>query len=71
MHANEIKARWMTFLEENSDIGALALNWPEQRSLVVSFRELYNFDQDFAEILLDNPNLFLKCGDSGLREICK
>ena len=25
----------------------------------------------FAEILLDNPNLFLKCGDSGLREICK
>ena len=29
MHANEIKARWMTFLEENSDIGALP-NWPEQ-----------------------------------------
>ena len=52
----------MTFLEENSDIGALPNS--EQRSLVVSFRELYNFDQDFAEILLDNPNLFLKCGDS-------
>ena len=71
MHANEIKARWMTFLEESTDIGALVLNWPEQRSLVVSFRELYNFDQDFAKILLNNPNLFLKCGDSGLREICK
>tara|TARA_Y100001968_G_scaffold263889_1_gene252609 strand:+ start:1360 stop:3492 length:2133 start_codon:yes stop_codon:yes gene_type:complete len=71
MHANEIKARWMTFLEENSDIGALALNWPEQKSLVVSFRELFNFDQDFAKILLDNPNLFLKCGDIGLRDICK
>jgi replicative DNA helicase Mcm len=71
MHANEIEARWMTFLEENSDIGALALKWPEQRSLTVSFREVYSFDQDFAEIFLINPSLSLRCGDSALRKICK
>ena len=66
MHANEIKARWMTFLTEYCDVGALAINWPEQRSLVISFRELYNFDQDFAEIFLNNPNTFLKTANSAL-----
>jgi len=71
MHASEIEARWMTFLEENADIGALALNWPDQRSLIVSFRDIYNFDQDFAEMLLMNPSLTLRCGDSALRKICK
>ena len=71
MHANEIEARWITFLEENADIGALALNWPEQRSLIVSFRELYNFDSDFAEVLFNMPSLFLRCGENGLRKICK
>ncbi len=71
MHANEIEARWMTFLEENTDIGALALNWPEKRSLTVSYREVYNFDQDFAGIFLVNPSLSLRCGDSALRKICK
>ena len=71
MHANEIEARWTTFLEENVDIGTLALNWPDQRSLIVSFRELYNFDSNFAEILFTNPSLFLRCGEKGLRKICK
>ncbi|RAH14412.1 MAG: hypothetical protein CMB56_005860 [Methanobacteriota archaeon] len=71
MHANEIEARWMTFLEENIDVGTLALNWPDQRSLVVSFRELYNFDSDFAKILFTTPSLFLRCGEKGLKKLCK
>ena len=71
MHASEIEARWTTFLEENADIGALALNWPEQRSLITSFREIFNFDQDFAETLLVNPSLTLRCGGNALRKFAK
>ena len=44
----------------------LKANYPEKKSFVFSFRELHKYDSDFAEKMIENPDLFLMAAQMAL-----
>jgi len=44
----------------------LKANYPEKKSFIFSFKELHKYDSDFAEKMVENPDLFLMAAQMAL-----
>ena len=67
----EIKQLWLDFLSQTEygrKLLDITYNYPDLKSLVVSFEDIANYDDDFAEDLLRFPEEYLEIGESALRE---
>ncbi len=51
------------------DIEFLASNYPTERSLMVDYKKLEDFDLSFAEKLLENPNLLLEAANIAIKKM--
>jgi len=51
------------------DIEYLASNYPTERSLVVDYKKLEDFDLALAEKLLENPNLLLEAANIAIKKM--
>ena len=67
----EIKGLWHDFLSQ-TEYGRKLLDviysYPDTKSLIVKFRDIDNYDDDFAEDLLQYPEIYLEIGERALRE---
>lgn len=64
-------SNWETFLLRyyKEDITSMVLDYPNTRSLLISFSKLESFDPELAQILIDSPDEVLKCAAEALRQI--
>ncbi len=51
------------------DIEYLASNYPTERSLMVDYKKLEDFDLPLAEKILDNPNLLLEAANIAIKKM--
>ncbi len=68
----ELLAKWEEFFEEqayHSRILSLADEYPETRSLEVSFEDLDRYDTDFAMFLLKRPQTAIAAGEETIRRL--
>ena len=67
----DLPARWKTFLLEqfHDAIEDLRVTWPDLQSLEVHFREIENFDPEFAQDIIDNPDDHIEASIRVLREV--
>ena len=67
----DLPARWKTFLLEqfHDAIEDLRVTWPDLQSLEVHFRDIENFDPEFAQDIIDNPDDHIDASIRVLREV--
>ena len=67
----DLPARWKTFLLEqfHDAIEDLRVTWPDLQSLEVHFRDIENFDPEFAQDIIDNPDDHIEASIRVLREV--
>ena len=67
----DLPARWKTFLLEqfHDAIEDLRVAWPDLQSLEVHFRDIENFDPEFAQDIIDNPDDHIEASIRVLREV--
>jgi len=68
----ELQSRWASVLEEagrRPEILALSDQYPEERSLTVTFSEIERVDTALADVLLDRPEEVLDAGQRAMREL--
>ncbi|MCJ7444357.1 MAG: minichromosome maintenance protein MCM [Methanotrichaceae archaeon] len=67
----DLVIKWDEFLRSRYWDGLLKLadSYPDQRSLVISFSDLDRYDPDFAEELLESPEILLDAAKTALLEI--
>lgn len=66
-----LQAKWDSFLQDycKTEIQAAALDWPETRSVTVSFNHLQLRDPDLADYLLLRPQHALRVGAAALHQV--
>lgn len=67
----QLQAKWDSFLQDycKADIQAVALDYPERRSLVVPFNHIQLRDPDLADYLLAKPAHALRVGALALHQV--
>lgn len=69
---DDIKRKWNDFFDEydyNEEINKLRAEYPDERSIYVSFKDISSYDDEFASDLLKNPSVYLSIGDNYVKEI--
>jgi replicative DNA helicase Mcm len=64
-------SKWEEFIRSRywDDLLKLAESYPSTRSLIVDFADLDRYDTEFADDLLENPDVMLDAAHSALQEI--
>ncbi|MCQ8903571.1 MAG: minichromosome maintenance protein MCM [Methanothrix sp.] len=64
-------SKWEEFIRSRywDDLLKLAESYPSTRSLIVDFSDLDRYDTEFADDLLENPDVMLDAAHSALQEI--
>ena len=67
----DLVTKWEEFLRSRywDDLLELADSYPDQRSLIIRFPDIDRFDHEFAEELLDNPEMLLETAKTALLEL--
>ncbi|MDD1742407.1 MAG: minichromosome maintenance protein MCM, partial [Methanotrichaceae archaeon] len=67
----DLVTKWEEFLRSRywDDLLELADSYPDQRSLIIRFTDIDKFDHEFAEELLDNPEMLLETAKTALLEL--
>ena len=70
---SEIKAEWKAFLDENYslEIQRIVDIYPDEKSLVVDFEKIVEFDSLFAEDLIENAERYLEIGNDILMDLAQ
>lgn len=66
----DLPARWTSLIQDNFSeaVHNLAQMWPDEQSLLVSFRVIEGYDHDFAQDLLANPEHHFLAANQALRQ---
>lgn len=69
----DVQSRWQTILQDSfSDIiHNVAQLWPDEQSITISYRDLRNFDPDFAQSIIDNPEVHIDAANNALNQILR
>lgn len=60
---------WLDFLthaEKTTEIRAIADRYPDDRSIEFDFNDIFHFNGDLAEVLLDQPEMAIRLGESAV-----
>ncbi len=69
-----LQEKWEEFLGQygyDDKIREIASIYPEERSLLVKYEDIEHFDVDFADALLQNPNLVTQAGEKAIASIAQ
>lgn len=68
-HAGDIIERLDTFLRDyyRDDLGELILAYPDESSLTIDYSDVFRFDPDIADDLLDQPNSMMEYFEEAVR----
>ena len=67
----DLPARWRTLLLENYSeaIHTIEVQWPDLKSLEVSYRDIESFDPDFARSIIEEPENNTQAANQALRQL--
>jgi len=72
IETDEIKRKWNIFFDEydyNEKINKLRSEYPDEKSLYVSYNDICSFDDEFASDLLKNPSVCLSVAEEYIKDI--
>lgn len=66
----DLAARWTSMIQDlyAEAVHNLAQKWPDEQSLVVSYRLIEGFDDDFAQNIIAQPDLHFQAANQALRQ---
>jgi replicative DNA helicase Mcm len=69
----DLPARWTSMIQDlyAEAVHNLAQNWPDEQSLEVSYRIIEGFDDEFAQDIIEHPNLHFHAANDALRQFLR
>ena len=69
----DLPARWTSMIQDlyAEAVHNLAQNWPDEQSLEVSYRIIEGFDDEFAQDIIEHPELHFHAANHALRQFLR